>query len=217
MRWHRHTIDFRRMQPGYRRRPRLSRSSWPTTTDSSFGSGRWQKQIGDATVRMLAYNGSIPGPTLRVRPGAELTVEVTNEGDLEDTCTGTDCGWRMRSMERPETPAPMPIGGSFTPAPLSRSRHLLVSPAHPRGLRPGDGPLRQHRRRARRTGLLAARQPRTRAHTRRHPDRGRQGRALQPDGVELHSDGTVRQRPADERRAGAFALGPRQAKSCVST
>src|SRR6478609_8155168 len=27
------------------------------------------KQIGGATVRMLAYNGSIPGPTLRVRQG----------------------------------------------------------------------------------------------------------------------------------------------------
>ena len=25
------------------------------------------KQLGDATVGMLAYNGSIPGPTLRVR------------------------------------------------------------------------------------------------------------------------------------------------------
>ena len=25
-----------------------------------------KKRIGDATVRMLAYNGSVPGPTLRV-------------------------------------------------------------------------------------------------------------------------------------------------------
>ena len=29
------------------------------------------KQIGDATVRMLAYNGSVPGPTLRVRAGLD--------------------------------------------------------------------------------------------------------------------------------------------------
>src|SRR5215213_300472 len=42
------------------------------------------KKLGEATVRMLAYNGLIPGPTLRVRQGSELTVEVTNEGDLED-------------------------------------------------------------------------------------------------------------------------------------
>src|SRR5207248_9426605 len=27
------------------------------------------KRIGDATVRMLAYNGSIPGPTLKVQQG----------------------------------------------------------------------------------------------------------------------------------------------------
>ena len=29
------------------------------------------KQIGDAKVRMLAYNGSFPGPTLRVHEGRE--------------------------------------------------------------------------------------------------------------------------------------------------
>ena len=28
------------------------------------------KQLGDATVRMPAYNGSIPGPTLRVHEGS---------------------------------------------------------------------------------------------------------------------------------------------------
>src|SRR5436309_1204647 len=43
------------------------------------------KQIGDSTVRMLAYNGSIPGPTLRVRQGSEIIVDVTNEGDTEAT------------------------------------------------------------------------------------------------------------------------------------
>lgn len=36
-------------------------------------------KLGEARVRMLAYNGSVPGPTLRVRQGSELTVEVTNE------------------------------------------------------------------------------------------------------------------------------------------
>jgi FtsP/CotA-like multicopper oxidase with cupredoxin domain len=40
------------------------------------------KRIGDHTVRMLAYSGSIPGPTLRVREGSELVVDVVNEGDL---------------------------------------------------------------------------------------------------------------------------------------
>src|SRR3954469_2460629 len=43
------------------------------------------KRIGDATVRMLAYNGSIPGPTLRVPQGSELIVDVENEGDMDAT------------------------------------------------------------------------------------------------------------------------------------
>src|SRR5690348_15940032 len=43
------------------------------------------KRIGVDTVRMLAYNGSIPGPTLKVRQGSEIAVRVVNEGDLEDT------------------------------------------------------------------------------------------------------------------------------------
>src|SRR3712207_9088103 len=43
------------------------------------------KRLGDATVRMLAYNGSVPGPTLRVRQGSEAVVNVVNEGDLEGT------------------------------------------------------------------------------------------------------------------------------------
>jgi FtsP/CotA-like multicopper oxidase with cupredoxin domain len=44
-----------------------------------------RKHIGDATVRMLAYNGSIPGPTLRVPQDGELTVDFTNETDIETT------------------------------------------------------------------------------------------------------------------------------------
>jgi FtsP/CotA-like multicopper oxidase with cupredoxin domain len=43
------------------------------------------KTLGDTTVRMLAYNGSIPGPTLKVRQGSELVVQVENQGDLEAT------------------------------------------------------------------------------------------------------------------------------------
>src|SRR5947209_9109473 len=43
------------------------------------------KRIGDSNVRMLAYNGSIPGPTLRVREDSELVVNVANEADLDAT------------------------------------------------------------------------------------------------------------------------------------
>src|SRR5687767_386532 len=43
------------------------------------------KQLGDNTVRMLAYDGSIPGPTLKVQEGSEILVNVENQGDLETT------------------------------------------------------------------------------------------------------------------------------------
>jgi hypothetical protein len=44
-----------------------------------------KKRIGDATVRILACNGSVPGPTLKVRQGATITVHVANDGDLYAT------------------------------------------------------------------------------------------------------------------------------------
>ena len=43
------------------------------------------KRLDGTTVRMLGYNGSIPGPTLKVQQGSEVIVHVTNDGDLEGT------------------------------------------------------------------------------------------------------------------------------------
>ena len=43
------------------------------------------KRIGDATFRMLSYNGSIPGPTLRVRQGSRIAVNVVNATEMETT------------------------------------------------------------------------------------------------------------------------------------
>ncbi|MBO0787514.1 MAG: multicopper oxidase domain-containing protein, partial [Actinobacteria bacterium] len=43
------------------------------------------KRLDGTTVRMLGYNGSIPGPTLKVAQGSEVTVHVTNDGDLDAT------------------------------------------------------------------------------------------------------------------------------------
>jgi FtsP/CotA-like multicopper oxidase with cupredoxin domain len=72
------------------------------------------KRLGDATVRMLAYNGSIPGPTLRVREGSEIVVNVANEGDLEATVHWHGLRLDNRYDGTHETQAPMPIGGTFT-------------------------------------------------------------------------------------------------------
>ena len=72
------------------------------------------KQLGDATVRMLAYNGSIPGPTLKVQQGSEIDVDVVNEGDLEQTVHWHGLRLDNRSDGTHETQAPIPIGGRFS-------------------------------------------------------------------------------------------------------
>ena len=110
------------------------------------------KRIGDATVRMLAYNGSIPGPTLRVPQGAEVLVDVENEGDMENTVHWHGLRLENRFDGTHETQDPIPVGGRYYgPRRLPGPRRLLVPPAHPRGLQPGDGAVRQRHRRSRRT------------------------------------------------------------------
>jgi FtsP/CotA-like multicopper oxidase with cupredoxin domain len=72
------------------------------------------KQIGEATVRMLAYNGSIPGPTLRVPQGSEIVVNVANEGDLEATVHWHGLRLENRYDGTHETQDLIPVGGAYT-------------------------------------------------------------------------------------------------------
>lgn len=44
-----------------------------------------QKSIDGQGLRMLAYNGSIPGPILKVKQGSEITVELKNNTDIPTT------------------------------------------------------------------------------------------------------------------------------------
>ena len=73
------------------------------------------KRLDDTTVRMLGYNGSIPGPTLKVPQGSEVVVHVTNDGDLDTTVH-----WHGLRLENKydgvphETQTPIPVGGDFT-------------------------------------------------------------------------------------------------------
>src|ERR671938_852274 len=73
-----------------------------------------RKRIGDATVRMLAYNGSVPGPTLKVPQGATITVPVTNHGDLDATVHWHGLRLENRYDGTHETQAPIPVGETFT-------------------------------------------------------------------------------------------------------
>jgi FtsP/CotA-like multicopper oxidase with cupredoxin domain len=73
-----------------------------------------RKRIGEAEVRMLGYDGSIPGPTMRVEQGSEVTVNVTNEADLETTVHWHGLRLENRFDGVPEeTQAPIPPGGTF--------------------------------------------------------------------------------------------------------
>src|SRR5919108_206609 len=72
------------------------------------------KRVGDATVRMLAYNGSIPGPTLKVQQGSTITVHVTNHGDLDATVHWHGLRLENRYDGTHDTQAPIPVGETFT-------------------------------------------------------------------------------------------------------
>ena len=77
--------------------------------------GPVRKNIDGAELRMLAYNGSVPGPVLHVGQGSEITVQVRNDGDVEATVH-----WHGLRLENQydgvpdETQVPIPIGGTYT-------------------------------------------------------------------------------------------------------
>ena len=77
--------------------------------------GPVRKSLGSAELRMLAYNGSVPGPVLHVDQGSEITVQVRNDGDVEATVH-----WHGLRLENQydgvpdETQVPIPIGGTYT-------------------------------------------------------------------------------------------------------
>lgn len=77
------------------------------------------KQLGDKTVKMLAYNGSIPGPTLRVPQGAEVVVHFTNLTEVEATVHWHGLRLDHRFDGAPQgvhggMQPPVPTGGSYT-------------------------------------------------------------------------------------------------------
>ena len=68
------------------------------------------KRLGDTTVRMLGYNGSIPGPTLRVQEGSEVVVNVANQGDTEATVHWHGLRLENRYDGTHQTQRPMAVG-----------------------------------------------------------------------------------------------------------
>lgn len=94
------------------RRPRLVELNSGDILDLRIHPVR--KRIGEDIVRMLSYNGAIPGPTLRVRQGSEVVVNVINEGDIEATVHWHGLRLENRYDGVPhETQEPIPVGGRY--------------------------------------------------------------------------------------------------------
>ena len=73
-----------------------------------------KQEVGNRVVKRLAYNGQIPGPVLKVQKGAKVTVNFTNNIDMETALHshGLRGDWKMDGAV-PITPA-IPIGGKFS-------------------------------------------------------------------------------------------------------
>jgi FtsP/CotA-like multicopper oxidase with cupredoxin domain len=94
-------------------RPALTRLHDGDRLDLRIGPVR--KNIGGAELRMLGYNGSVPGPVLHVDQGSQIIVQVRNDGDVEATVHWHGLRLDNRYDGVPhETQAPIPIGGTFT-------------------------------------------------------------------------------------------------------
>ena len=72
------------------------------------------KRLGEATVRMLAYNGSIPGPTLKVRQGSEIVVNIENQGDMDATVHWHGLRLENRYDGTHQTQEAMAVGEKFS-------------------------------------------------------------------------------------------------------
>jgi FtsP/CotA-like multicopper oxidase with cupredoxin domain len=94
-------------------RPAVTRLHDGDRLDLRIGPAR--KNIGGAELRMLAYNGSVPGPVLHVDQGSQITVQVRNDGDVEATVHWHGLRLENRYDGVPhETQEPIPVGGTFT-------------------------------------------------------------------------------------------------------
>jgi len=74
-----------------------------------------KKTINNGTVKMLAYNGSIPGPIIKVQQGSEITIHFTNNTDVPTTLHPHGVRVDNAFDGVPDvTQKAIPVGGTFT-------------------------------------------------------------------------------------------------------
>lgn len=72
------------------------------------------QEVGNRTVKRLAYNGQIPGPVLKVQKGSKVTINFTNNIDMETSLHSHGLrGDYLMDGAVPITPA-IPVGESFS-------------------------------------------------------------------------------------------------------
>lgn len=73
-----------------------------------------KQEVGNRTVKRLAYNGQIPGPVLKAEKGSNVTVNFVNNLDMETALHshGLRGDYRMDGAA-PLTQDPIPVGESF--------------------------------------------------------------------------------------------------------
>jgi FtsP/CotA-like multicopper oxidase with cupredoxin domain len=72
------------------------------------------KRVADATVRMLGYNGSVPGPVLKVRQGSQVMVDIENQGDMESTVHWHGLRLENRYDGTLQTQPPIQVGERYS-------------------------------------------------------------------------------------------------------
>jgi suppressor of ftsI len=74
-----------------------------------------KKNITGNEVKMLAYNGSIPGPTIKVTKGEEITINFTNNTDVPTTLHSHGVRLDNQFDGVPDaTQKAIPVGGTFS-------------------------------------------------------------------------------------------------------
>jgi len=74
-----------------------------------------KQEVGNRTVKRLAYNGQIPGPVLKIDKDAEITLKFTNNLDVETTLHSHGLRLDNKFDGVPDvTQDPIEIGESFT-------------------------------------------------------------------------------------------------------
>ncbi|SRR6266568_4585111 len=74
-----------------------------------------KKTINNNTVKMLAYNGSIPGPIIKVQQGSQISINFTNHTDVPTTLHPHGVRVDNAFDGVPDvTQKATPVGGSFT-------------------------------------------------------------------------------------------------------